>query len=72
MATTDEQRATTDRKASLVEFLRSIQFRRRSDKQQRKDAPGARSATPFATLKPKARPARQHSAEDALLVRSAN
>jgi hypothetical protein len=64
----DEQHTRTRGKASLVEFLRSIQFRRRNGTRQRTDAVNA----PFATLKPKVRPSRQHSAEDASLVRSAN
>jgi len=54
-------------KVTLVDFLRSIKFNHR---------PAANHAAPtfdhFAELQPQVRPARRRSAEDALLVRSAN
>lgn len=56
-----------DDKVSLVDFLRSIKFN-----QCQRAQGGARVSGHFAELNPRARPAQPRSAEDALLVRSAN
>ena len=56
-----------DGKVSLVEFMRSIKFRRRKAPKRRADY-----SANFADFNPQARPGAQSSAEDSTLVRSAN
>ena len=54
-------------KVSLVDFLRSIKTRKRSDKRR-----AAEVQSHFATLNPHARPAQADGADDSSTVPSAN
>jgi hypothetical protein len=55
-----------DGKVSLVDFMRSIKFRRHVSRRR------GEVASHFAGLAPRARPANMQGAEDKLPVRSAN
>ncbi|MBA6414356.1 hypothetical protein H2508_14665 [Parahaliea sp. F7430] len=54
-------------RASLVEFLRSIKFSHEHSEQEAQEC-----TTHFASFKQRVRTSRQHSNEDAQVIRSAN